>query len=280
MTNSPDHQSYAPSGQPPSPPPAGWYPDPHTPGRTRWWDGAQWSEYLADTGSGAPAAINVAPKRRTTGARIAIIILSVFGGLFALAIFAAIALNAARDVLNDSDQAEPLAAEVPSAWVTTPVLHGAGTLSYDPQWEDAMDLVSALGIDEAMAVDDDFDAIVDGAWMISGDHEYGGTVLMVISVADAPGQSRPSFEVQSFIDGATDGLDDFTTTRQGAVRTVTGLSGYTAEFEYPLYDDVILNSVGVVVDGNQQVLVTTVGSHATGAGTEQMETVLNSLQLD
>lgn len=29
---------------PPSQPPAGWYPDPHRPGEQRWWDGRQWHE--------------------------------------------------------------------------------------------------------------------------------------------------------------------------------------------------------------------------------------------
>jgi hypothetical protein len=35
--------------------PAGWYPDPADPGRTRWWDGTRWSEHTS------PAATSAAP---------------------------------------------------------------------------------------------------------------------------------------------------------------------------------------------------------------------------
>lgn len=35
-------------------PPAGWYPDPTTPGTQRWWDGAQWSDHTAPLQASAP----------------------------------------------------------------------------------------------------------------------------------------------------------------------------------------------------------------------------------
>lgn len=34
-----------------SPPPAGWYPDPHTPGQVRWWDGVAWTSFTDAAGS-------------------------------------------------------------------------------------------------------------------------------------------------------------------------------------------------------------------------------------
>ncbi|MCT9821014.1 DUF2510 domain-containing protein [Microbacterium sp. W1N] len=39
-----------------TPTPAGWYPDPADPSRTRWWDGAQWTENVAGGQPAAPAA--------------------------------------------------------------------------------------------------------------------------------------------------------------------------------------------------------------------------------
>lgn len=41
--------------------PAGWYPDPAGSARSRWWDGAQWTEHYYDAYSGAPAEVLSAP---------------------------------------------------------------------------------------------------------------------------------------------------------------------------------------------------------------------------
>lgn len=38
-----------------TPTPAGWYPDPADPSRTRWWDGAQWTENVSGGQPAAPA---------------------------------------------------------------------------------------------------------------------------------------------------------------------------------------------------------------------------------
>lgn len=41
--------------------PAGWYPDPADPSRTRWWDGAQWSEHTAGGATPVAPAAPAAP---------------------------------------------------------------------------------------------------------------------------------------------------------------------------------------------------------------------------
>jgi uncharacterized RDD family membrane protein YckC len=41
--------------------PAGWYPDPNTPGQQRYWDGAAWTENTAPGAATAPPAYGAAP---------------------------------------------------------------------------------------------------------------------------------------------------------------------------------------------------------------------------
>jgi len=47
------------TGTPSTPP--GWYPNPETPGTSRWWDGAQWTDHIHDPKTAEPAPYSLAP---------------------------------------------------------------------------------------------------------------------------------------------------------------------------------------------------------------------------
>ncbi len=283
-SNSPDVAFHAPGSattsvpESPSTPPAGWYADPGAPGLFRWWDGSRWTDQQSPSGMTDP--MNATQNPRSKGRNTAFVVLGIVVGLAVLAIVVAGVLQAVRGATGSGETGETLLADVPAEWTTASTLKGAGTFAYDPDWTDAMDFIGADELEEFMNLGSGLETTVDGAWFVNGGPLAGGTVLMVISLPEAPGPSTAAFEVQTYIQGATDGLEGSKTTGQGPVKTKNGLSGYTAEFEYPIYTEVMLNTVGIVVDGKQQVLVSTAGLPSSGSGKEEMLAVLNSLEID
>lgn len=64
-------------------PPAGWYPDPHSPGAQRYWDGTQWTAHTAVADTAAAAVVSSAPAAEPGIAREPAVALAPAGALAA-----------------------------------------------------------------------------------------------------------------------------------------------------------------------------------------------------
>ncbi|WP_062294643.1 DUF2510 domain-containing protein [Demequina phytophila] len=270
----------APAAVAPAPelPPAGWYPDPEQAGQQRYWDGREWGTHRVIDPAVRDQRSSTAPRARV-GAIVgwsiagAVVLLGLIGGAIAMIV------PELADAASEAGGRE-LTAAPGDGWSTQDVLEGGGTIAVDPAWEDVTDIIGVSEMEDQMAGPLDVDVHVDGAWLTAGDVETGGVMLMVISAVDTGGPSVARVETTAFISSATAGFEDVTTTAQGAVRTSSGLTAYLAEYEHPYYDLISTNAVGVVVDGERQVLVYSTGSDTLGSGVENVETVLNSLTID
>ncbi|WP_062298987.1 DUF2510 domain-containing protein [Demequina maris] len=269
----------APSAAAPTPelPPAGWYPDPEQVGHKRYWDGREWGTHRAID----PAVQEQQQPRRWQPRVGPIIAASVAGTIVLLGLIGGV-IGMATPLITEAakSNARELTATPGDGWTSHPILAGDGTISVDPEWDDVTDIIGVSAMEDQMAGPLDLDLRVDGAWLTAGTVEDGGVVLMVVSIADAGGPSTARVETTGFISSATAGFEDVTTTAQGDVRTVSGLTGYVAEYEFPIYDLIASDAVGVVVDGERQVLVYSSGSDDLGSGIEDVEAVLNSLELE
>ena len=78
--------------------PPGWYPDPQTPGQTRWWDGEQWTEHVnqATTPGYGPWSTPVAPAKAPRTGVVLLISLAIVVVLVLLAAGAIVGLRAAN----------------------------------------------------------------------------------------------------------------------------------------------------------------------------------------
>lgn len=262
---------------------AGWYTDPWDATKHRYWDGGQW------TAGQAPAQAPVhapapAKSRGLSGKAIAGIVAGVtvlvVGAIAAVAIFLPRLEDATMAALNSEPTGRPLESSDRSGWSATPAMGGTATFKYDPAWEDASDYVDGQAMEATMQAEGGVDATFDGAWLVAGDMEADSTVVIAVSVEDVGGSSSARLEATGFITNLTFGVEGTDTTAEGPVLTSGGYEGYVAEYEFPLYGETWPNSVGVVVEGNSQLLVYSLGSASTGSGIEAVESVLDSLEVN
>jgi hypothetical protein len=175
--------------------------------------------------------------------------------------------------------AEPMAT-LPEGWARTSILKGAGTVAYRPEWED-ISVASGTDAIEQEAWDNwGIEMSFDGAWKSGGDLETAYTSIYVQSVVDVGGPSSARQEAQGIFESDSTGLDNVEIASEGAVTTAYGASGYVIEYHAPYYDDVLTNSIAVLVDGNSQVVIYVYGSERTGTGTAELTTMLDSIWLN
>ncbi|GIG54939.1 DUF2510 domain-containing protein [Demequina activiva] len=263
------------AARPSSMPPPGWYADPGRPGAQRYWDGGAWAPQHREV-TEAP------PRRRGPSARLVVgisvgVVALLVAGIVAFALMMPRLAGALAD-LGTRD--EPgLETEVPATWTTVPVLDGGGTVAYDPAWED---ITQQLGMEaqlESASAQTGVDIVLGGAWLTAGDLVNGGSTLVLMSIPDAGGPSAARVEAHASLLGATAGIEDVVITEQTAVRTAGGYSAYIIEYEHPIYGETLAGTIGVVVEGGQQLQVSAGGLAAYGSGVEQVEAVLNSLRI-
>ncbi|MFW7414683.1 hypothetical protein [Demequina sp. SO4-18] len=207
------------------------------------------------------------------------VVIVVGGGIAAVALLLPRVEDAAYAALSGDAGARELETEVPSGWSAVPVMGGTGTVKHDPAWEDVAEYFDAQAMETEMAVQTGVDVAFHGAWLVAGDLEGDSTALVVLSIADVGGASSARLEARAFVGSSTFGIEGAETTSEGPVRTAAGYTGYLAEYEFPMYGKTWPNMVGVVVEGNSQLVVYTLGSSTTGSGDESVEAVLDSLQI-
>lgn len=118
--------------------PPGWYPDPTTPTRVRWFDGTAWTPHTAPAGIPSPLP---PVKQGWSGAKIAAVVsLSVLGLVVVLGILGAVAIP----VFLDQERKEAFAAAVQDATCEQVALE-AVELSHQDLQEGYVGLASVAG---------------------------------------------------------------------------------------------------------------------------------------
>ena len=285
--------------------PPGWYPEPTGGSEQRWWNGAAWTEHVAAHGAQhATSVTGPAPskKRLPTLAIVGIVVggIVVGGGLLTGVVLATAKLADSIEADSRAGTAEPPAATpseaplessamdlatepmatLPEGWARTSILKGARTVAHRLEWEDISDLSGTDAIEQEAWDNWGIELNFDGAWKVGGDYETGYTTIYVESVVDVGGPSSARQEAQSIFESESTGLDNIEIASEGAVTTAYGAHGYLIEYHAPYYDDVLTNSVVVLVKGNSQVVIYVYGSEQLGTGTAELTTMLDSIWLN
>ncbi|MDN4475321.1 DUF2510 domain-containing protein [Demequina sp. SYSU T00192] len=262
--------------------PAGWYPDAERPGGQRYWDGASWTDQRVD-------AVPTPPRKR--GRRLPWLIAGGVGAALGAGflVYTAVThavesafvnvvegtVDATAGAADEDGGTRTLAAVTADGWTAVTVMDGHGSIAVDPAWTDVADVMGAEAMAAEMSADAGGEIAVDGIWLTAGDLAYGGTLLMVMSVADAGAASTPRLEVASFIEAAAAGAD-YELSVDDAIVTEHGYVGHISEFDLPVEDIVLTNTVGIVADGSHQLLVYATGTEDLGPGSGHLEAVLGS----
>ncbi|WP_297084048.1 DUF2510 domain-containing protein [uncultured Demequina sp.] len=258
-------------------PPPGWYADPEDGTRQRYWDGAAWAAPMTAIPAAAPAKRGLS--RGAVAGIVAGVVAVVVLGIVAAAVVLPRLEGAALSAI-DGAGATSLEADVPDAWTTVATLEGAGTIGYDPTWDDVRVQLGASTIEALTLQETGIDVRVDGAWMMEGSWETGGSALTVMSAADVGGPSSARLEAEAFLLSSTAELEDVMKISEGAVETAAGYTAYVIEFGYSLYGERLTNTVGVVVEGPRQVIVSASSLEQYGTQVDVVQAMLSSLTID
>lgn len=100
-------------GSGPAQTPAGWYADPSTPGRQRYWDGSQWTEHTSgvhqtapDVGGSSPADAATGPQGWGRTPRNLYAVIGVFAVLLVGSVIAAVVVSGSRSDEADRELAD------------------------------------------------------------------------------------------------------------------------------------------------------------------------------
>lgn len=270
---------YAPPPAAPAPTfAAGWYSDPQDPRVSRYWDGTQWRD-----GNTPVTPEPVRRKRISRGAIAAIVggvVVLVVGGVAALALVLPRLEDSFLASMDRDPNARDLEAGDITDWTTIPVMDGAATVALDPAWEDISEYVDSASMEALLSEEAGVDIRVHGTWLTSGEIWTGGTAIDIVSIADAGGPSSARLEANAYMMSVRADFDDVVITSEGPVRTEHGYQGYVIEYEAPLLADLMVNTVGIVIDDHRQLLVQSSGLSESGSGVEHMEAVLDSLVIE
>ncbi len=221
--------------------PAAWHPDPEHPGYLRWWDGQAWTEHRT------PSQAQPAPadKRRFRPAIVIGVIAVVLVALFVLAGVLRV-LAAATEPSPLGEVAFEIAEPVPDSWATASTLNGAGSVAYDPAWEDATDVLKLTMVTEEANAESGLTMINDGAWITGGDYLNGAETIIVTSL-DVEGDPAG---VRDFAEGTLETralqFDSLVRTEEGVFATPSGQEGYLIRFVATLAGLELDGAVGVV----------------------------------
>lgn len=179
--------------------------------------------------------------------------------------------------LITGDDSRELTAEPGADWASASILAGAGTLAYDPSWTDVAEL---MGDDESLTELSEItggSGALDGLWIIDGDLLGSGVMLMAFSAADVGAETDAELELHAFVEASTEEGQTLTTLSEEPVRTAHGLSGHVGEYRLTMDGQSMLVNVGVMVEGEQQVYLYTMGSEEFPGAITDLEAMMNSL---